>query len=149
MLFSHLFFCLPLLLAHFNVPCRIVFSWSQNLRLGVLIIGWPTNNKNINVRYKYGNKMRVLRFTSRTSPLHARGEWDVAIPSEFAFIHHGYDIIMYSNCILDSVANLLVCHMVFVGNVQKSPIASHLKVLDPSLEFCCQGTARTDIKEGG
>ena len=34
---------------------------------------------------------------------------------------------MYSNCILDSVANLLVRHMVFVGNVQKSPITSHLK----------------------
>ena len=33
---------------------------------------------------------------------------------------------MQSNCILDSVANLLVRHMVFVGNVQKTPIASHL-----------------------
>ena len=40
---------------------------------------------------------------------------------------------MHSNCIPDSVANLLVHHMVFVGNVQKSPIASHLKGLDPSL----------------
>ena len=30
---------------------------------------------------------------------------------------------MHSNCILDSVANLLVRHMVFVGNVQKSPIS--------------------------
>ena len=28
---------------------------------------------------------------------------------------------MHSNCILDSVANLLVRNMVFVGNVQKSP----------------------------
>ena len=36
---------------------------------------------------------------------------------------------MHFNCILDSVANLLVRHMVFVGNVQKSPIASHLKGL--------------------
>ena len=55
---------------------------------------------------------------------------------------------MRSNCILDSVANLLVCHMVFVGNVQKSPVASHLKGLDPSLDFCCQGPALTGIKEG-
>ena len=57
---------------------------------------------------------------------------------------------MHSNCILDSVANLLVCHMVFVGNVQKSPIhvASHLKGLDPSLDFCCQGAVLTGIKEG-
>ena len=46
---------------------------------------------------------------------------------------------MHSNCILDSVANLLVRQMVFVGNVQMSPIASHLKGLDPSLDFCCQG----------
>ena len=38
-------------------------------------------------------------------------------------------------CILDSVANLFVRHMVFVGNVQKSPIASDLKRLDPSLDF--------------
>ena len=38
--------------------------------------------------------------------------------------------------------------MGFVGNVQKSPIASHLKGLDPSLDFCCQGPALTGIKEG-
>ena len=55
---------------------------------------------------------------------------------------------MHSSCILNSVANLLVCHMVFVGNVQKSPIASQLKGLDPSLDFCCQGPALTGIKEG-
>ena len=55
---------------------------------------------------------------------------------------------MHSNCILDSVANLIVRHMVFVGNVQKSPIASHLKGFDPSLYFCCQGPALTRIKEG-
>ena len=55
---------------------------------------------------------------------------------------------MHSNCILDSVANLLVRHMVFVGNVQTSPIASHLKGLDPSLYFCCQGPAFTGIKKG-
>ena len=45
---------------------------------------------------------------------------------------------MHSNCILDSVANLLVRHMVFVENVQKSPLASHLKGLDLSLDFCRQ-----------
>ena len=55
---------------------------------------------------------------------------------------------MHSSCILDSVVNLLVRHMVFVGNVQKSHIASHLKGLDPSLYFCCQGPAFTCIKEG-
>ena len=54
---------------------------------------------------------------------------------------------MHSNCILDSNADLLVRHMVFVGNVQKSPIASRLKGLDPSLEFCCQCPAFTCIKE--
>ena len=55
---------------------------------------------------------------------------------------------MHSNCILDFVANLLVRHTVFVGNVQKSPIASHLKGLDPSLYFCSQGPALSDIKKG-
>ena len=38
---------------------------------------------------------------------------------------------MHSNCILDSVANLLNRHMVFVGNALRSPIASHLKGLAP------------------
>ena len=37
---------------------------------------------------------------------------------------------MESSCIQDSAANLLVRHIVFVGNVQKSPIASRLKELD-------------------
>ena len=55
---------------------------------------------------------------------------------------------MHSNCILDSVANLLVRHIVFVGNVQKSLLASHLKGLDPSLDFCYQGPALTGTKEG-
>ena len=44
--------------------------------------------------------------------------------------------------------NLLVRYMVFVGNIHKPPIASHLKGLDPSLDFCCQGPALTGIKEG-
>ena len=56
---------------------------------------------------------------------------------------------MHSNCFLDSAANLLVCQMVFVGNVQKSPIASHIKGLDLSFEFCCQGQALRGIKLGG
>ena len=63
----------------------------------------------------------------------------MAIPSECPFLYHGWEIIMHSNCILDSVAKLLVRHMIFVGNVQKSPIESHLKGLDPAL---------TGIKEG-
>ena len=50
---------------------------------------------------------------------------------------------------MDSVANLLVRHMVFVGNVHKSAIASHLKGSDPSFEFCCQGPALTGINECG
>ena len=55
---------------------------------------------------------------------------------------------MHSNCMSDSVANLLVRHMVFVGNFQNSPIASRQKGLDPSLNFCCQCPALTGIKEG-
>ena len=55
---------------------------------------------------------------------------------------------MHSNCILDAVASLLVHHMVVVGNIQKSPIALHLKGLDPSLDFCCQCPPLTGIKGG-
>ena len=50
---------------------------------------------------------------------------------------------MHYNCILDSIANPLVCHIIFVGNVQKSLIASHLKGMNPSFEFCSQGPALT------
>ena len=71
----------------------------------------------------------------------------MAIPSEFLFLYHGKEIIMHSNCILDSVANLLFRHMVFVGNVQKFPLASDLKGLNLSLDFCCQGPALIGIKE--
>ena len=56
---------------------------------------------------------------------------------------------MYSICILDSAANLLVCYMVFVGNVQKSPITFHLNGLDPSFAICCQGPALTGLTECG
>ena len=72
----------------------------------------------------------------------------MAIPSEFPFLHRSKEATMYSNCILDSVANLPIRHMVFVGNVQKSLIVSYLKGLDPSLEFCCQCPAFAGIKEG-
>ena len=41
---------------------------------------------------------------------------------------------MHSNYILDSAANLPVCRMVFVGNVQQSHITSHRKGLDPSFQ---------------
>ena len=56
---------------------------------------------------------------------------------------------MHSSCILDSVANLLVRHMVFVGNDQKSPVAFHFKGLAPSFDFSCQDPALRCIKEGG
>ena len=92
---SHLFFWLPLLLAPFTVPCRLVFAMPEDLEM------WP-----------YQLSFRVF----------------------FFFFYHGKENIMHSSCFLDSVANLLVRHMVFVGNVQKSPMASHLKGLDPSLD---------------
>ena len=60
-----------------------------------------------------------------------------------------FTMVKRSPCIVDSVANLLVRHMVFAGNVQKSPTASYLKGLDLSLENCCQGPALRGIKEGG
>ena len=84
MLSSHLFFCLPLLLARFTV-----------LSLSSVELSSPCQS-----------------FLS------------VAISCEFPFLYHGWEIIMHSNSILDSVANFLVRHMVFEGNVQKSPLSS-------------------------
>ena len=51
------------------------------------------------------------------------------------------------NCVLNPAIKLFFRHMTFVGNVQKSPLASNLKGLCPSLEFCYKGPALTDIKE--
>ena len=100
MLSSHLFFCLPLLLAPFTVPCRIVFAMPEDLEM------WP-----------YHLTFRFFTMVRRSS----------CTPVAFW---------------------ILLRHMVFVGNVQKSSIASHLKGLDPSFDFCCQGPALTGIKEG-
>ena len=55
---------------------------------------------------------------------------------------------MHTSCVLDSVAHVLVRRMIFVGNIQKFPIASHLSGLDPSLDFCCHSPAFTGIKKG-
>ena len=73
---------------------------------------------------------------------HARGSRIVAIPSEFPFLYSSLQL--HSGFCCEPPPR----HMVFVGNVQKSHIASHLKSLDPSLDICCQGPALTGIKEG-
>ena len=71
----------------------------------------------------------------------------MAIPSEFPFflpwLGDYHALQLHSGFCCEPPR-----HMVFVGYVQKSPIASHLKGLDPSLDFCCQGPALTGIKEG-
>ena len=105
-----LFFCLPLLLGPFTVPCRIVFAMPEDLEM------WP-----------YHRSFCFFTMVRRSS----------CTPIAF-----------WIRNILDSVANLLVRHIVFVGNVQKPPIAFHLKGMDPSLDFCSQGPALTGIKEG-
>ena len=105
MLSSHLFFCLPLLLAPFTVPCRIVFAMPEDLEM------WP-----------YHLSFRFFTMVRRSS----------CTPIAFWILLRTSSFVTWS----------------FVGNIQKSPIASHLKGLDPSLDFCCQGPALTGIKEG-
>ena len=41
MLSSHLFFCLPLLLASFTVPCRIVFAMPEDLEMWPYHLSFP------------------------------------------------------------------------------------------------------------
>ena len=69
----------------------------------------------------------------------------MAIPSEFPF----FTMVRSSSCTQAAFWIFLVRHMVFVGDVQKCHLASHLKGLDPSLEICCQSPALTCINEGG
>ena len=71
---------------------------------------------------------------------------------------------MYSNCILDHAANLLIRRIIFGRKCSAvrmwdlivsipdhclsfTLIASHLKCLDLSFEFCYKGPALTGIKE--
>ena len=65
---------------------------------------------------------------------------------------------MHSNCVLDFVASLLFRHMVFVGNVKKSPIAvpDHClyfyfssQGLGSFSRFLLSNSALTGLKEGG
>ena len=104
MLSSHLF-CLPLLLAPFTVPCRIVFAMQEDLEM------WP-----------YHLSFRFFFMVRRSS----------CTPIAFWILLQTPSFVTW-----------------FVGNVQKSPIESHLKGLDPSLDFCYQILALTGIKDGG
>ena len=72
---------------------------------------------------------------------------DMTLPSEFVLLHYGKRIIMLADCILDRITNILFSYlpMVFVCDIQKSSIASHLKGLDYSYQFYYQGPAFTCI----
>ena len=48
---------------------------------------------------------------------------------------------MFVDCILDLITNLLISCMVFVCDIQKPSIASHLKGQESSFQFCCPGSA--------
>ena len=56
-------------------------------------------------------------------------------PFEFPILHHGKEIIMHCDCILDRPANLLILFHVIIRNVQKSSIASRLEGLGSSFKF--------------
>ena len=98
MLSSHLFFCLPLLLAPPTVPCRTVFAMPEDLEI------WP---------YHLSFRFFIMVRRSSCTPV-------------------AFWILLRTSSLV----------------VQKSPIASHFKGLDPSLDFCCQGPALAGIKEG-
>ena len=59
------------------------------------------------------------------------------IPYEFVLLHYG-KIAMLADCILDLITNLLISYMVIVRDIQKHSLASHLKGLNSSFQFCCQ-----------
>ena len=63
------------------------------------------------------------------------------VPSEFALLNYGKEIVMLADCVLDLMTNLLIMYMDFVRDIQTPSIASHLKGLDSSFMFCCQGPA--------
>ena len=58
---------------------------------------------------------------------------------------HGKEIVVLANCILDLVTNLLISHNVFVSDIEKPSIASHLMGLDSSFQFWFQDPAFTYI----
>ena len=102
MLSSHLFFCLPLLLAPFTVPC---FAMPEDLEM------WP-----------YHLSFRFFTMVRRSS----------CTPVAFWILLRTSSFVTWS----------------LYDMFRFSPIASHLKGLDPSLDFYCQGPALIGIKEG-
>ena len=62
----------------------------------------------------------------------------MTLPSEFAFLHYGKEIAMLVDCILDLITNLPIRYMVFVSDIQKPSIASHLQGMESSIQFYCQ-----------
>ena len=46
---------------------------------------------------------------------------------------------MLADCTMNLTMNILIRCMIFVSDIQKLPIASHLKGMDSSFQFCCQG----------
>ena len=69
----------------------------------------------------------------------------MAVTFEFALLYYGKGIVMLADCTLYLITNLLISHLVFVCDIQKLQVASHLKELDSSFQFCCQGPAFTCI----
>ena len=65
----------------------------------------------------------------------------MTIPSEFVLLHNGTEIVMLADLTCDLITNLLISYMVFVSDIQKFPITSHLKDMYSSFLLCCQGPA--------
>ena len=67
---------------------------------------------------------------------HASGSLDMTLSSEFVLLHYRKEIVMLLNCNIDLGTNFLICHMVFISDIQKPSKASHVKCLDSSFKFC-------------
>ena len=73
----------------------------------------------------------------------------MTIPSQFTLLHYEKEIVMIADCTMDLVTYLLISYMIFESNIQKLPMASHLKGLDSSFQFCCHVRTFICIQEGG
>ena len=63
----------------------------------------------------------------------------MTIPSEFTLFHYGQEIVMFHNCILDLVTNIVISYIVFVSDIQKPWIATLFILLSSLLShlFLC------------
>ena len=119
-------------LHRFTLSCLPLPSWNLQIRLFFDVV-FQFRLLSFSLSFFLSLPPAELSLSCQTCPLqnclcHVKF-FDVRQYHLFSLLLHGKEIIMHSVCILCSPVNIPNRCMVFVGNVQNSSSASHLKYL--------------------